>query len=139
MPLRFTREEARELWRARDDHVARQRLRSALGLCGVLEVLGFLLVGRGDLAVIFVGTQALLIWSGLQELRWLGRRTRAWWQALGLAVLLGIAGSGLQGCETMEREVAKLHGITVDPLPGPCAPASLQAGYCIKTKQASGQ
>jgi hypothetical protein len=49
-------------------------------------------------------------------------------------VILGLW-LGLCGCEGMERVVAKAHGIKVDPLPGPCAPDSLQAGRCVPTTE----
>ena len=51
-----------------------------------------------------------------------------------LAVLLGLV---MSGCEDGARLVARAHGIKVDPFPGTCAPASVQAGYCITTKQES--
>ncbi len=37
------------------------------------------------------------------------------------------------GCEAYTRAVSPLSGYKGDPLPGPCAPASLQAGACVKT------
>lgn len=47
-----------------------------------------------------------------------------------LAVLLVLLST--LGCQDMARGVAKMHGVTVDPFPGTCAPSSLQAGYCVK-------
>ena len=86
------------------------------------------------------GIQALLL--GTLGLYWvLGRRQGAGWRWLsrygGRLLLLGLVllGGALSGCESMERGVAKLHGIQVDPLPGPCAPESYQAGQCLKVKQ----
>ena len=36
------------------------------------------------------------------------------------------------GCEAYTRAVSPLSGFKGDPLPGPCAQGSLQAGTCLK-------
>jgi len=48
--------------------------------------------------------------------------------AVPLALTLG-------GCEPFERGLAKVYGIKVDPLPGPCAPESFQARQCLAIQQ----
>jgi hypothetical protein len=86
----------------------------------------------------------ILVGGGLLWVVWLvGRRVytwgRAWWYRLGLVLLLGMGSGGLLGCESAAREVAKLHGIKVDPFPGPCAPESVQAARCVAVKQGGAQ
>ena len=102
----------------------------------LLMVLAATLRGRWDTVVAIPVLCCLARWG----IPWLLRQTwhgiRAWWHGLVLVLVLGVA---LSGCETMEREVAKLHGIKVDPLPGPCAPESVQAGQCVKVKQENRQ
>ncbi|HSX79219.1 MAG TPA: hypothetical protein VLQ80_11705, partial [Candidatus Saccharimonadia bacterium] len=115
---------------------------STLGGLAILLLLlgGSALAGmRGLLAG--QGVQALLL--SVIGLCWLlGRRQYAGWRWLWRQVSRGrplflvlMLGAALSGCESMERGVAKLHGVQVDPLPGPCAPESFQAGQCLKVKQ----
>ena len=74
----------------------------------------------------------LLVWSlvvaGRAAVRLVDRGYRVWWKRL--AVVLLLAGL-LGGCQEMAREVVKLHGVTVNPFPGPCAPASVHTGQCM--------
>jgi hypothetical protein len=42
----------------------------------------------------------------------------------------------LGGCTDMVRGVARLHGYKGDIYASPCAPESLQAGYCVSQQGA---
>ena len=47
---------------------------------------------------------------------------------VGLGLLIG-------GCQDFDRAVARMHGITIDPFPGPCAQEeSIKAGHCVPPK-----
>jgi len=98
----------------------------------LLMVFAAVLRGRWDSVVAIPVLCCLARWGLPWLLRRAWRGIRTWWHGLVLVLVLGVA---LSGCETMERGVAKLHGIQVDPLPGPCAPESYQAGQCVKVKQ----
>ncbi len=136
--------------RHREQEAVQARAQRATGTSGeglgALAVIMLLLGGGSAL----VGMRGLLAGHGVQALLlsiiglcWLlGRRQYAGWRWLWRQVSRGrplllvlVLGAALSGCESMERGVAKLHGIQVDPLPGPCAPESFQAGQCIKVKQ----
>jgi hypothetical protein len=80
----------------------------------------------------------LMCWGGLWLMRQLGgwgrKAVPAWWCGL---VVIALLGGTLTGCESAAREVAKLHGVKVDPFPGQCAPESFQAGHCVVVRQGS--
>jgi hypothetical protein len=116
------------LWRARDVYRVRRGIEGLVLFFLFLEGLSFIGRGRWDLLLTIMGFQVAVLWGG----RWLLRQAWAWargrWHGLVLIALLGMT---LSGCEPMERGVAKMYGIKVDPLPGPCAPESFQARQCL--------
>jgi hypothetical protein len=129
---RLTLEDGMTLWRARDVYRVRRGIEGFVILFLLLEALSFLGSGRWDLLLTILGFQIAVLWGG----RWLLRKAWTWsrtrWHRLILVILLGAT---LGGCESMAREVVKLHGVKVDPFPGQCAPESVQVGYCVKTTQ----
>ena len=135
-PSHVTREDGVTIWWARDVYRARHAVRSLIHTFLALE--GVALVGMGLwwTALLVVGLQCLALCGGIWVLRRAGQWGRTWWRHLVLALLLSAT---LPGCEPMAREVAKLHGVNVDPFPGPCAPESFQAGTCVAVKQGGRQ
>ena len=122
------------VWRAQETYRARRAVHSFFSTLLLLEGLAFAGLGHWVLGLAVVTVQGLVGWGLAWGWRRLWRARRAWGRMVVLALVL-LLGGALSGCESMERGVAKLHGIQVDPLPGPCAPESFQAGQCIKVKQ----
>lgn len=138
-----TSDEGRMFWRARDAYRIESMLYGCVGAMVLIEGLVFLCTGQWDGGLVTVGATMLVCGGSLWLVRQLARRVqtwaRTWWRGVGLVVLLALGSSGLLGCEPMAREVAKLHGVTVDPFPGQCAPESVQAGHCVAVKQGGGK
>jgi hypothetical protein len=126
------------VWRAQETYRARRAVHSVFSTLLLLEGLAFAGLGHWVLGLAVVTVQGLVGWGLAWGWRRLWRARRAWGRMVVLALVL-LLGGALSGCEAMERGVAKLHGITVDPLPGPCAPESFQAGQCVKVKQEEGK
>jgi hypothetical protein len=124
----LTLEDGLTIWRARDLYRARRFVYSLVVTLLLLEGLGYAGLGRWDLVLTVVPLQGLGL-SGLAwGLRWAGKWVRAWWHGLVLVLLLG---SMMSGCTDVVRAVARLHGYKGDIYASPCAPESLQAGYCV--------
>ena len=129
---RLTHEDAMMFWRARDAYRVQNGLYGIITAFFLLEFLAYTVQGRWEMGVLHVAWQALALWGVCRGGRWLLRQAWAWarsrWHGLVLIALLGMT---LSGCEPMERGVAKMYGLKVDPLPGPCAPESFQARQCL--------
>jgi hypothetical protein len=127
------RDEHQRFWQARDTYRARRAGRTLLVTGLLVEGLALAGMGLWGPALLVLTVQGLGLWG----IGWLWRRVaagvQAWW--FGLAIALALSGGMLTGCESMAREVVKLHGVKVDPFPGPCAPESVQTGRCIPVAQ----
>jgi hypothetical protein len=126
--------DAKRLWLARDVYRLQRFLLSAVATVLLLEAAHFLLGGRWDLALLVPVGQTLLLGGTGLLLRSVWRCARRRWHGRVAMALVGM-GLTLGGCESLERGVAKMYGIKVDPLPGPCAPESLQARQCLAVQQ----
>jgi hypothetical protein len=124
----LTLDDGLTIWRARDIYRVRRFVHSLVVTLLLLEGLAYASLGHWDLVLTVVPLHGLGLWALAWVLRRAGAGVRAGWHWLALVLLLGI---GISGCEPMAREVARLHGIKVDPFPGPCAPESFQAGRCV--------
>jgi hypothetical protein len=51
-----------------------------------------------------------------------------------LLVIVGLLGILMAGCQSIDRQVAKLHGYQGDPFPGPCVP-NVATGQCVPVAQ----
>ena len=131
----LTRDDGMMIWRARERYHVQRFLSSLTLTLFLLEGLGFLLMGRWALACLVCGMQWGIFVGGRWVLRWSGRRVRMWWHGAVLVLALSLT---MGGCESMAREVVKLHGVKVDPFPGPCAPESVKVGQCVPIAQQQG-
>ncbi len=131
---RCTLEDGITLWRARDVYRLRRGVESVVLVFLLLEAIGFILRGRWDLVLTVIGLQVAMLWGFV----WLVRQAWQWARGRGHGlVVFALLGLTLCGCESMARGLAKINGVQVDPLPGPCAPESYQAQRCLEVQKVS--